>query len=279
MKRTIAVGASYIVLSSASTTFSNNYTGTTGSGLYIYDFQIRRTATSAPGFVSNPNTTAITVGTSTWNDLSGNAFNGTNNNSSTYAYTSAVYGAAGLGYYAFNGTNQQFTFTNSTNVQFLGTSPYTMEVWGYVTSNPPSNTYPGFMNHEDSSLGYRDGYNTYFVTGDQINIAYSSDRWAGNSFWNTGAVFPIGSIVGVWKHYVATYDPTIQKLTLYVNGAQVSQSTAINNIANSTVTLVLANRGGNFLPCRISRAKIYSRTLSANDVAGNYFVQKSTYGL
>lgn len=221
-------------------TYPYTNTGDGTSGVYIWGGSCRQT-TYPPGYIKTSGAASVTNNGSTWTDLSSTGLNGTLNYSPTYSYTSGSSGSQGLGYITFNGSNQYASFSNSTAVQFLGTSPYTLESWCYITSNPTSNTYPGIFNHEDTSVGgVRDGYNMYFLTTDQVNLIFNSERFVSGTDYTNFYYFSIGTLVGHWNHYVATYDPVAQKTSLYVNGNLCSQSTAIGNITNNVVTLTLS---------------------------------------
>ena len=80
-------------------------------------------------------------GSTTWNDLSGNAYNGTLTNVPTYSIANG-------GNITFDGSNDYIAFTYNFNVAFLGTSSYTLEVFALPQSS--SAGYPGFINRESN---------------------------------------------------------------------------------------------------------------------------------
>jgi hypothetical protein len=77
---------------------------------------------------------------------------------------------------------------------------------------------------------------------------------------------------------VGTYDGTT--LSLYRNGSLVGTPTAsTGNISNTSKTLTVGVRGGQYFGGRISNVKIYNVALSASQVLQNYNALKHRFGL
>jgi Concanavalin A-like lectin/glucanases superfamily len=196
-------------------------------------------------------------GSSTWNDLSGNNYNGSFTNGHTFD-------SSNNGSIIFNGSTQYLSTTciieaaTSSNLQ-------TFCSWLYGTS------YNSFFGSSASSGGqfhliltFSSGQlqfgNSYFggIGGEStVNVAVSA-----NSTWNCGCVV---------KTAAQTFD-------VYFNGSKVI--TGATRLANNSSTFSLGRWWNTqYVPARIASAQVYNRALSATEILQNYNAQKSRFGL
>jgi hypothetical protein len=208
----------------------------------------------------------------TWTDLSGNGNTGTLVNGPTFNLNNG-------GSLSFSHTNSQSTiFASSSSLQFLNRLPYTLEAWVYPTRNPGASNWTGIFDREDTSIGSRDGYNIYFLGSATTDTTFSTERFVGGSASLVSVGVNSSLSVNTWQHIVATYDGTT--LTLYRNGSSAGTPAAsTGNITNTSKTLTIGVRGGQFFDGRISNVKIYNRALTAAEISQNFNANRSRYGI
>lgn len=207
----------------------------------------------------------------TWTDLSANGNNGTLQAAPTYTSGTA-------GYFNFTAASLQYvSFSSVSSLQFLNRSTYTLESWVYPTSNPGINNWTGIFNREDSSTGSRDGYNLYFLGSASTSTFFVTERFVAGVNTNTSISLDSSVSVNSWQHIVATYDGTT--LSLYRNGSLVgTPATSTGNITNTSKTLEVANRGGNYFTGRISNVKVYNIALSVSQIQQNFAALRGRFG-
>ena len=206
----------------------------------------------------------------TWTDLSGIGNNGTLVNTPTHNSS---------GYFDFDYTqSESVSFNSSSSLQFLNRSSYTLEAWVYPTRNPGANNWTGIFDREDSSIGSRDGYNLYFLGSAGTDTFFTTERFVAGVNNNTFVTLNQSVSVNNWSHIVATYDGTT--LSLYRNGSLVgTPATSSGNISNTSKTLTIGLRGGQYFGGRISNAKIYNTALTLAQISQNYNALKHRFGL
>jgi hypothetical protein len=208
----------------------------------------------------------------TWTDLSGRGNTGTLTNGPTYS------GSNG-GSLSFNYTDLEYvSFSNSSSLQFLNRLPYTLEAWVYPTRNPGANNWTGIFDRESDAGSGRDGYNLYFLGSAGTDTYFFTERFTSGSYNPVSVTLNQSITVNNWHHIVGTYDGTT--LTLYRNGSSVGTPvTTTGNITNSSKTLTLGVRGGQYFDGRISNAKIYNRALTAAEISQNFNALRGRYGI
>lgn len=207
-----------------------------------------------------------------WTDLSGRGNTGTLVNTPTYSNTNG-------GYFDFDYVqSESVTFVSSSSLQFLNRLPYTLEAWVYPTRNPGANNWTGIFDREDTSIGSRDGYNLYFLGSATTDTFFTTERFVAGTNSSTFVTLNQSDSVNAWHHIVAIYDGTT--LTLYRNGSSVgTPTTSTGNITNTSKTLTIALRGGQYFGGRISNAKIYNKALTASEVSQNFNALRGRYGI
>lgn len=184
------------------------------------------------------------------------------------------------GYFDFDHTKSQYlSLGNLSSLQFLDRSPFTLEAWVYPTRNPGVNNWTGIFDRESTIGSSRNGYNIYF-----LGSAGSTTTWAIERFTEGVAASAIVSLnqsetVNKWQHIVGTYDGT--NLSLYRNGSLVNTygAAATGNLINTTKSLTIGLRGGQYFGGRISNAKVYNKALTATEVAQNFATLRGRFGI
>jgi hypothetical protein len=216
----------------------------------------------------------------TWNDISGNGYNGTMVNG-------PVFGTASGGEITFDGVNDYASFPviNTGNV-------FTVQVWAKISR------FGGGMAWNRGTLvnnSYNWGGNTgffFFVTS-QAGSGSSYAATPGMETFSiaigqdvTGASAYIGSLtnyVNKWVNLTAVLNGT-NPIKLYINGVEVSSYAGQGNgpsSINYTSNFVLGSRileSCDFTQGAIGSVHMYNRSLSATEILQNYNATKSRFG-
>ena len=214
------------------------------------------------------------VGTA-WNDISGNAYNGTLTNGPTFNINNG-------GYFQFDGTNDYTTLGNISNLGFTGLN-FTIEVWVYVPSTWTSGSqFPNLVSKGGSAGWDTDGWALWLFRN------YPNDKYTwGFGMRNNGVtVTPSANYLNTYldkfTHLMVSVSTTY--CDFYCNGVFQVRRNHYNPIMpapNSTDVLVGADAGVSrqFFPGRISIVRLYDRVLSASEVLQNYNATKVRYNL
>lgn len=208
----------------------------------------------------------------TWTDLSTTGLNGTLTNSPTFNT---------LGYINYaNNSTQGTSFSNSSAIHFLGTAPYTLDVWVRINNYPPVSSWKRIVQREGNAGIGRDGYN-FWVNGaaNGTDVEFATERFVAGSQAYVSKILPFSTTGSAWNHWVITY--TGSQIRLYRNGVlEGGPSAATTSITNATTTLAVGNiGGGNAIGGDISSVKIYNRALSADEVLQNFNALRRRYGI
>jgi hypothetical protein len=217
-------------------------------------------------YLDAANTRSYVSGSTVWNDLSRNGYNGVLTNGFLFNNTNG-------GNLAFDGVNQWVDFQNNPNLYFLNLSPYTLSVWANITS-ATTGIFHGLINREYGSP--RNGYNLWFYR-DPTTIAVASERFGGTGQKVTFVSIPFSQCFNVWNQFTVTFDGAT--LRFYLNGVFAHSASANGNITNTSGVLQIARRQTDFANCKISNVSIYSRALFATEIQQNYNTTKTRFGL
>jgi hypothetical protein len=264
----------YITMANANIAFIHTRldgpeTGGTGQTIWWDGLQVER----VPAGTTTPTPfTSSYYGGSVYRDLSGNGNNGTLVNTPTYS-------SANGGYIDFDYTqSENVTFSNTSSLQFLNRLPYTLEAWVYPTRNPGAGNYTGIFDRESNAGSGRDGYNLYFLGSAGTDTYFFTERFTSGTYNQSSVTLSQSITVNNWHHIVGTYDGTT--LTLYRNGSSVgTPATTTGNITNTSKSLTIGDRGGQYFGGRISNAKIYNRALTSSEISQNFNALRSRYGI
>ena len=209
-------------------------------------------------------------GSTNWNDLSGQNNNGTLVNGPTFD-------SGNGGSIVFDGVDDRASISSNSNLNFLGTLPYSIEVWGNLEATGSG---ARMMVSRENSIGVgRDGYNILLTNMNSSTVTFSAERFASNVQLGITTSLATSLVLNRWAHYVAIYDGQFYRL--FFNGALVATSSVItSSITNTTSTVSIANRGtglGNFINMKIAIANIYNTSLSPSQVLQNFNAQKNRF--
>lgn len=219
-------------------------------------------------YLDAANNKSYVSGSTTWSDISTGLNDGTLVNGPTFSSTN-------YGNIVFDGVNNYVSFLTNPNLNFTGTSPYTLSVFANIITSP--NVYAGFINREYGNP--RNGYNLWFIRdGNPSMTSIASERFGVGSGQRLVFITLNNSdCVGVWNQYTVTYDGTT--LSFYLNGEFKQSNLAPGNITNTTGTLEIGRRQTDYGNCRISSTLIYNKALSQSEVSQNYNTLKTRFRL
>ncbi len=212
------------------------------------------------------------VGTA-WNDISGNAYNGTLTNNPLFNINNG-------GYFQFDGTDDFVTLGNVSNLGFTN-GIFTIESWIYVPSTwTAGSQYPNIISKGATAGWDTDGWSLFCFR----DYPSSGQFTWGFGMRNSGVVnsrFRYTLPTNQYIQAVAVINGAVDT-TLYENG--VFNKTGVNTLtpaSNSTSVLVGADAGvpRQSFPGRISVVRIYNRVLSATEVLQNYNALKGRFNL
>jgi hypothetical protein len=216
----------------------------------------------------------------------GNLVSYESGSTTTYSLTGSASGSLinGVGYlpnnggtWAFDGTDDRISISPDSNLNFLGTLPYSIEVWGNLEATGSG---ARMMVSRENSIGVgRDGYNILLTNMNSSTVTFSAERFASNVQLGINTSLATSSVLNRWAHYVVTYDGQFYRL--FFNGTIVATSSLItSSITNTISTVSIANRGtglGNFINMKIAIANIYNTSLSPSQVLQNFNAQKNRF--
>ena len=194
----------------------------------------------------------------TWTDLSGKGNNGT--------ISGATHTSGAGGYFDFDGTDDYVDTTSGwTN---FGTDPFTIEVWYKTSSASQFETLVGNANGGAGTfqLDYNGSNNLRFIS------STNSGEYVDSS---------ISLSVGVWKQVVVVREGTgTNQFKIYSNGDLNTTGTFNINLNSSAQLRIGRNRGGvYYYDGEISNVKIYTKALTATEVAQNFNALKGRFGI
>jgi hypothetical protein len=204
-----------------------------------------------------------------WSDLSGNNNTGTLTNGPTFSTGSG-------GSIVLDGTND-FVNISGGNGLLSGLSTATMDMWINITRKTGGGEQFQYVG------GWRNDTNTdfFFLLLDNSGATVNTEARARTSsgFYDINVNFT--PYFGVWTN--VSFVVNTNRTDLYINGTSVGSNTnklgsfSISNLKIGEnaigVSGVYATRGN------VANFTIYNRALTASEVAQNYDVQKSRFGL
>ena len=198
---------------------------------------------------------------STWTDLSSEGYNGT---ISGATYTSGV-----DGYFDFDGTNDSVTIDSGIRTavgEFVATSsnPFSISIWFEPTTSDNSRNCIF-----SKSNGFGSSGNIY-LEYDGTNLT-SVIRGTGTSDFYT-------SLTSTWHEVAICWDGTTFKS--YVNGSFVS-NLSVGTATSQNIDVKIGNSGNSGEPFngKISNVKVYTKGLTATEVAQNFNALRGRYGI
>jgi hypothetical protein len=202
-----------------------------------------------------------------WNDLTSNNNDGTLTNG-------PIYDSGNGGSISFDGVNDYVSTSN--NLDIIGNSKRTIEIWFYPISSPSRQTLLSY-----GGTG----------TGTRFQIEYNGYRGAPNNIyfvgWNRDIYTTSTLPLNTWSQVLLTYNgggiSSDDGIKIYYNGISQTLLGGTDVILNTTNSICFFGYDGisNRLPYdgNISNIKIYNRALTDSEVLQNYNSTKDRFGL
>lgn len=206
----------------------------------------------------------------TWIDVSPFKNNGTLSNGPIYSTTN-------FGSFSFDGIDDVVNFSNTSSLQFLNVSPYTLEAWVRPNTNPGTGNFTGIFDRESNTVNGRDGYNLFFLGSTGTDTFFTTERFTSDTNTNTSITVPQSESVNSWNHIVVTYDSSTLKI--YRNGKFGNQTGSNGNITNTAKFLTIARRSSNYFNGSVACARVYNIALTADEVQQNFGALRGRFGL
>ena len=220
-----------------------------------------------------------------WNDLSGNGYNATLQNSPTYDNSST---AVGLGSFNFNGVDQWVLSASMPTYLSTGV-PNTIEVWAKNTN--VGGTVIGFQSTAAPNAGFHHSMMEFCFVGPFYTVRWYQQGSGGNSLGGIGSQNPPAN---GWNQYVITSNNSINQgfqgptpatqfgvpsVGLPVSGTATYNGSAYLQFAHSDTVNSGATGSGNFFAGRIGIVRAYNRVLTTTEIAQNFQATRAYYGL
>ena len=194
----------------------------------------------------------------TWSDLSGNGTDGT--------ISGATHTSGTDGYFDFDGTDDYVDTTSGwTN---FGTDPFTIEVWYKTSSASEFETLVGNASGGPGTfqLDYNGSNNLRF------NNTTNSGEYVDSS---------ISFEANIWKQVVVVREGTgTNQFKIYSNGDLNTTGTFNIDLNSSAQLRIGRNRGGvYYYDGEISNVKVYTKALTASEVAQNFNALRGRFGI
>ena len=158
--------------------------------------------------------------------------------------------------FSLDGVNDYVNIPYSADLDLQGA--FSIEAWVRPLSFGPGTTL---------ITGKAGGYQLFVHADGRANVSFydASDTWAALDSLST---LPLDA----WSHLAATFDPTTDVLTLYINGQQdANLSTTLMPLANSN-SLEIGGFSccGSFFHGLIDEVNIYNRALASGEIVSTY---------
>lgn len=197
----------------------------------------------------------------TWTDLSGNGNNGTLINGTGY---SSING----GVMTFDGVNDYVDTSLVTNQ-----TAFTYCIWGKSSTSGFSNR---IMGNADSTTGI---YGTDIIWGaSNLNMIYSVRRDSTGSSARDISTSNILNFSGNWHYIVLTYD-NINGSKLYCDNILVGSNSTIGVTSNLTIRIGRDGNGTDAFNGSVGAVHVYNKSLNTTEIANNFNVTKTRFGL
>lgn len=168
---------------------------------------------------------------------------------------------------------QQNYLTPSSTISFADASSYSMEFWVKLRSGAESTFHSlvGQLATTQWLMLY-----TNNTTGDNWYIRYREN----SGTYRDSSTITTSNIQTSWAHVAVTVDGS-RNVRFYVNGLFLNSVAATSTVFNVAAIMGGYNSGGNFYPLQGSMAacRIYSKTLSDDEVRSNFFSLRSRFGI
>lgn len=196
----------------------------------------------------------------TWNDLSGNKYNGTLINSPTFSTEVG-------GCFTFDGINQYIDFGDVLDMT-------TNDISGFAWTNLiTAKNFTAIIDKLSSAGNYRLHVNLNRTV--QFGIRNSAGTFEG---YSAGSM-PLN--VGTWYYLGFTHNITTKLSNIYINGKSITSYTHTIDRGNTNASLTIGYATNNNEYANIKQASIslYNKELSASEILQNYNTTKGRFNL
>ena len=216
-------------------------------------------------YLDAANTKSFVVGTTNWNDLSGNRFNGTLNSGATFSSSNG-------GCIVFDGVDDSVSVTSLSNTNFPQEQG-TISIWYNIKSDN------GVINND--SKGIFDNYDTlrnhFFIRNNSdvnfvIQISLQSTLLLSSYIYSTNQNISVDQFHNIVITYVCGSSSSVK---VYIDGILVSSGVMSDSSWRPNGQLV----GFGTMQGKGSIIKIYNKPLISSEVLQNYNALKSRFGL
>ena len=214
----------------------------------------------------------------TWFDLTSNSNNATRTDPNEIVFNSNGWFDWTDGPHPFDGTRGCFTLPNDS---FALGANFTIEVWNYYdsSSTPDINPWTGgnlWTNSASSDWNSGAGFNNGLLFG------YSSIRYKNTNGSERQLTYSSIPTTQVWHQHVLVVDSGTA--TAYVDKSSVGSVTDFRTYgqSNGDLGIGIADRSGGFRGEYlgfISIVRVYTQSLTLEEITNNYDVHKGRYGL
>lgn len=197
----------------------------------------------------------------TWTDLSKNGNNGT--------ISGATYNASNNGKFLFDDTDDVVTIPNSASLN--PTTGLSIAAWVIFDANSPDFIFEkGNVNTQYSLFSH--GTDIVFRTKHTGDASYHSQ-----SLTKTAA----GIVNGQWHYIVGSWDGSTKRIYVdnVVRGSVAKTADLVTTTPGAAVGRFGGTSSGYYFGGSIANVSIYSKGLSADEVAQNFNAHKGRYGL
>lgn len=217
------------------------------------------------------NTDSYSTGTN-WNDLSGNANNGTLGGGASYSSNA-------LGSINFNGTNG--VCVGPGTIKGASGTQISLEIWTKPNSTTQTTT---LMSKWGSSTLGNYSWLLFLNWFAQGNIDFLVGNAAGTSYSTHSIAHQLST--SSYSYFAVTYNAG--SISMYRNGILISTSASANTTLKSVSTSLgighdydfgSVDTPGRYYNGSIPTAKIYNKTLSITEVSQNFNATRGRYGV
>jgi hypothetical protein len=202
----------------------------------------------------------------TWDDLSGNGYDGTLTNGPTYS-------TDGGGSIVFDGVDDyvvtpSFSLSNTNN-------QISFDFWIKVTS-PLGNVQTIFSDRfQNNTIGY---LLLYYNSNGSITYQFATNTIRSQ----VSSVVFSSEFINTWVNVVITTDYVSKEIKFYRNSTLLSTQTMVNAqfpSGNRIKFIGSYSTTANFMKGTLPSMRLYNRTLTSQEILQNYNAQKARFGL
>jgi hypothetical protein len=205
----------------------------------------------------SPNSFSQVNPSTSWNDISGNGYNGTLTNGPTF-------NSADGGSIVFDGVNDRVNLTSSPNL----TNNFSISIWTRITTSTPGHMF-GFYVSSSPFNGWALACSFNPVNSGTLNF------WDGTAWRNSGI-----NISDSLLRYITVTINNTNLISFYINGV-FNISVQGSNIPLYVGNKTIGSRSDGLTPLKgnIYNTQLYNRVLSATEILQNFNTTKGRFGL